>query len=125
MVIDARTLRQLRLPSRDYLISFKSEASKNQNLFLRLTKSWREATQYISSTTDMVMHPAYQRIIGMGPAALPLILRELAREPDHWFWALQAITGEDPVPPAARGNLSKMTDAWLRWASLRGINPAS
>jgi hypothetical protein len=64
----------------------------------------------------MAMHPSYQRIIGLGPAALPLIFNELAREPDHWFWALKAITGEDPVPPSARGKLRKMTELWLQWA---------
>ena len=38
---------------------------------------------------------------------------ELRREPDHWFWALIAITGEDPVAPKDRGKLQEMTDAWL------------
>jgi hypothetical protein len=42
-------------------------------------------------------HPAYQRIIEMGQPVMPLIFRELEREPDHWFWALQSITGENPV----------------------------
>jgi hypothetical protein len=59
------------------------------------------------------MHPAYQQIIGLGPAGVPLLLRELEREPDHWFWALRAITGEDPVPEEARGRLREMAAAWL------------
>jgi hypothetical protein len=67
------------------------------------------------------MHPAYQQIIGMGVDALPLILRELEREPDHWFWALEAITGENPVPPTDRGRLNEMARAWLRWASEHSI----
>jgi hypothetical protein len=29
---------------------------------------------------------------------------------------LKAITGEDPVMPEHAGNLSDMTNAWLRWA---------
>ena len=29
---------------------------------------------------------------------VPLILAELEHEPDQWFWALEAITDEDPVP---------------------------
>ena len=45
---------------------------------------------------------------------------ELDREPDYWFWALQAITGEDPVPPAHRGDLSKMAAAWIRWGKQQG-----
>lgn len=59
------------------------------------------------------MHPAYQRIIGLGPRAVPLILRELQKTRGHWLWALNAITGEDPAPPAA--TYSEAVDAWLEW----------
>ena len=61
------------------------------------------------------MHPAYQQIIGMGEEALPLILEELSRRPGHWFWALKAITGEDPVPAEHAGEVPEMTRAWLEW----------
>ena len=37
-------------------------------------QEWKEATAFTSSATAMAMHPAYQRIIGMGDAALPLDL---------------------------------------------------
>lgn len=69
----------------------------------------------------MAMLKPYQQIIGMGQAALPLILAELAREPDHWFWALEAITQEDPVPAEARGKVPEMADAWLAWGKQKGI----
>jgi hypothetical protein len=74
----------------------------------------------MSSITDMVLLPSYQRIIGLGSGAIPLLLAELERKPDHWFWALQAITGEDPVPAASRGNLIEMSAAWLTWGRQRG-----
>ena len=54
------------------------------------------------------------------------ILRELQRElqqdgePDHWFWALVAITRENPSVPEDRGNILKMARAWLRWGVNRG-----
>lgn len=67
------------------------------------------------------MHPAYQRIIGMGPDAIALILQELQRKPDDWFWALNAITEADPVPEGAQGNLPQMTDAWLDWGRAQGF----
>ena len=89
--------------------------------FRELVNSWREDTKYLSSIHEMVLHPAYQRIIGMGRQALPFIFEELKRQPDHWFWALQAITGEDPVPPEDRGNIAAMARHWLRWAEERGI----
>lgn len=89
-------------------------------LFRSLADRWRADTLYLSSATDIAMHPAYQRIIGLGPQALPLILGELERQPGHWFWALTAITGEDPVPPADRGRLPAMAAAWLAWGRQNG-----
>jgi hypothetical protein len=90
-------------------------------LFRTLADQWKADTQFMSTVSQMAMHPCYQRIIGLGPAAIPHILRELEEEPDHWFWALFAITGENPVKERERGNLSKMTAAWFRWAKARGI----
>ncbi len=43
----------------------------------------------------MAMLNPYQRIIGIGWPVVPLILDELQREPDQWFWALEAITDEN------------------------------
>ena len=88
--------------------------------FRDLARQWKQATAYVSSVTEIVTHPAYQQIIGMGKAALPLILEELRREPDHWFWALQAITCENPVPPSDAGQVHRMTQAWLNWAAAHG-----
>jgi hypothetical protein len=90
--------------------------------FQRLTKQWRDERDQKTSVSDMVMHPAYQQIIGMGREATPFILRELSQEvePDHWFWALKAITGEDPVPPESRGKIFEMASAWLRWGREKG-----
>lgn len=63
----------------------------------------------------------YQRIIGMGPSVVPLILEELSREPDQWFWALESITEENPVPSEARGSVPQMTEAWLQWGRQQGV----
>ena len=64
---------------------------------------------------------SYQRIIGMGRPALPLILKELQRETDHWFWALEAISGENPVDPAQAGQIENMKQAWIEWGRHRGM----
>lgn len=91
--------------------------SEVADTFSRLAEAWQQATALVSSINEKSMHPAYQQIIGMGNEALPLIFRELANgEPDHWFWALRAITGEDPVSPEHRGDIDAMTRAWLQWA---------
>lgn len=84
--------------------------------FSALAREWKEATIFLSSPVEAAMHPAYQRIIGLGRDAIPLLVRELRQDPDHWFWALEAITGESPVPADARGHFERMTQAWLDWA---------
>jgi hypothetical protein len=33
-----------------------------------------------------------------------------------WVWALPEIMGDDAVPVGDRGDIVKMTAAWLRWA---------
>ncbi len=91
--------------------------------FRDLVHEWKDAKVFTSSGTEIALHPAYQQIIGMGKEAIPMILEEMKRDEDHWFWALKAITGEDPVPPADRGNLPKMTAAWLNWGRTHGYLP--
>ncbi|HET6383406.1 MAG TPA: hypothetical protein VFJ58_08455 [Armatimonadota bacterium] len=85
--------------------------------FERLASEWTRGTSHLPSVTRQAMHPAYQEIIGMGPAALPLILRRLRREPDHWFWALEAITGANPVPSDVAGDVPRMAEAWIAYLS--------
>jgi hypothetical protein len=83
--------------------------------FELLADRWNEETEFVSSSTMMVLNSAYQQIIGMGEAVLPLILERLETQGGHWFWALQHISGEDPIPTQDVGNYSKMREAWLRW----------
>ncbi len=84
--------------------------------FERLAAEWKRESRYLSNTAQMAMLKPYQRIIGMGLPAVPLILDELRREPNHqWFWALEAITEENPVPPEAAGNVHLMAQAWIDW----------
>ena len=49
--------------------------------------------------------------------------RELVLEaaPGLWVWALPEITGEDPVPASDRGNIRKMSAAWVKWGQQKGI----
>ncbi len=88
--------------------------------FYTLLFNWKHEVEYTSSTTEIVLNPFYQRIIGMGPIAVPLLLKELERETDHLFWALQSITGENPVPQESWGNLFEMAQYWLRWGKQKG-----
>ena len=91
-----------------------------EGYFRILVEKWLAERGPTSLTTKMVLHPAYQQIVGMGPQALPYIFREMQRRPGHWFWALRAITGVDPVREEIRGNIPEMTKCWLEWATNRG-----
>jgi len=92
--------------------------------FERLATRWKAESRYLSNTVQMAMLDSYQRIIGMGEPAVPLILDELAREPRQWFWALQAITEEDPIPEVSRGKVREMAKAWIDWGQARGLHAA-
>lgn len=93
--------------------------------FERLAAEWRSATAHLSSVSAISTHPAYRQIIGMGPQAVPLILASLAQEPAHWFPALRALTGANPVPPESRGALPEMRAAWLAWGAEHGLVEAA
>jgi hypothetical protein len=97
------------------------EQSTRQFEFDRLADEWKSDTEDESSPTRIAMHPAYQRIIGMGPLALPWILIDLEATHADWFWALHAITGEDPVAPEDRGYVDRMTRSWVQWGMRNGI----
>ncbi len=88
--------------------------------FQRLASIWRAETAYVSSSSDLVAHPAFQEIVGMGQAVIPLLLRELENRTGHWHRALRLIAGADPVPPPDRGNIDKAAEAWLRWGKEQG-----
>jgi len=89
--------------------------------FEELRKEWKSGTQFTSSMTELLMHPAYQQIIGMGPAALPHLTRALRERQDVWFWALQSITGETPLPEPAEHTFQENVDAWLEWGRKYGF----
>ncbi len=89
--------------------------------FQHLVAEWKESSRYLSNTSQMAMLPSYQRIIGMGWPAVPLIIEELQREPDHWFWALEAITEQNPVPPSLAGQVPAMAECWVEWGREQGL----
>ena len=85
---------------------------------------WKNETGHLSSITKAIAHPSYLRIIGLardsaGREIERLLLRELESEPDHWFAALTAVTGEDPVRP--EHDFDEAVEAWLAWGHDEGI----
>src|SRR5947207_4271000 len=88
--------------------------------FAQLAEQWRRERGATSLARRMGEHPAYRRIVAMGEQAVPLILADLEREPDHWFFALHEITGASPVPAQSRGKLPEMAEAWIDWGRKHG-----
>jgi hypothetical protein len=89
--------------------------------FHRLAAEWKHQSRYMSNLRQAVMLRPYQAIIGMGFPAVRLMLEDLQKHPAHWFWALEVITGENPVPEEARGNVAKMAEAWIDWGKRVGV----
>lgn len=93
-------------------------------LFRENADRWKEETAHLSSVTKMLAHPSYLRIVGLAKDSINhelerLLLRELENEPDYWFDALTAITGENPVHP--QYDFDESVNAWLEWGRRKGI----
>jgi len=108
---------------REVLEDYQDSPARLERKFVRLRDEWKSQRKPESSSARLAMHPAYQKIIGMGPPVVPLLLRELAnRAPESWFWALMAITEANPVPPESRGDGEAMARAWLEWGKKQGYH---
>ncbi|MGA2174327.1 MAG: hypothetical protein ABSH38_05010 [Verrucomicrobiota bacterium] len=81
--------------------------------FRELAEQWYRETRMMSFIRQKAVHPAYQKIIGMGRGALPLILRELRDRGGDWLWALEAISRRNPANGIA--NFKEAVAAWLAW----------
>lgn len=91
-----------------------------QTQFNALVADWKAARGHSSSINSWVRLPAYRSIVALGQSVIPLLLAELEREPDHWFWALKELTGENPVTPEGRGNVIEMAKCWIAWGKAKG-----
>jgi hypothetical protein len=103
--------------------STKESWLSDEAVFKALTEKWHQERGASSSITEIILCPSYQSIIAMGPPAIPLILAQLeveGSEPDHWFWALQILTGINPVPEEIEGNLPAMSQVWRETARAKG-----
>lgn len=97
-----------------------SENAKRWIQFQVLRKEWIAKRGATSSINEMSMLDSYQKIIGMGEKAVPLILAQLKQEgnkPDQWFWALRAITDANPIRPEDQGDFRAMAKAWIEWGA--------
>jgi hypothetical protein len=98
----------------------KPETETVEARFRRLEATWMAEVGHHSSPTKLLNHSAFQEIIRLGQAVVPFLLGDLEKGPRLWVWALPEITGADPVPASERGNIAKMSEAWLRWGHANG-----
>jgi hypothetical protein len=80
-------------------------------------------TTWTSALSEITTHPKFLDIVSGGDVALKEILQRMKKGETHlqWFPALKRISGDDPVPPEARGKIPLMTEAWLRWGEQKGF----
>lgn len=102
-------------------LNSNTDNSTIKSKFKKLMNEWKEDTLFISDISKICTHSSYQQIIGMGENVIPLIISELKSNPDHWFWALKAITGKDPVPEEKKGNIREMSNIWIEWYAKQGF----
>lgn len=102
------------------LTKYEFESARIEKEFNELAEQWYLETLHSSGYLDKVLHPAYQRIIGLGKDVIPFILGELQDASGEWFWALRALTGEDPTNLDQSGKKDEMAQAWLNWGKENG-----
>lgn len=115
-----KTISSLQVTVGDLIKKESAQESVQKRRFQELVKAWRSDRGLIISIEKMAMHPAYQQIIAMGPVIVPLLLAELERETDHWFWALHVLTGVNPVSEECSGKIDEMAEAWISWGKQHG-----
>ena len=94
-------------------LSGQARSHSEESEFATMAAKWKRETKHLSAVRQKSMHPIYQRLIGFGPSVVPLILKDLQRECGHWFWALQALTGTNPVAPGS--TIQEARESWLAW----------
>jgi hypothetical protein len=95
----------------------KSELGRE---FEALANQWRRETGLLSIAMQKAMHPAYQKIIGMGRDALPLIFAEMKTRGGDWIWALEMIVRNEN-PAAGKTKFKDAAEAWLNWGRKNGF----
>jgi hypothetical protein len=84
-----------------------------------LAQVWREFS--CGRSVIDYNHAAYMQIIGIGPQAMPILMRRLRAGESDWIIAMKYITGERVTTPEMRGNFRAIRDAWLKWGEENGI----
>jgi len=97
-----------------------ADSQSTEDEFGALSKKWREEVGAESSLSKITGNLNYLRVISLAKRAVPLILRDLQRDPAPWFLALRAITGQENVGREHAGNFKRAADSWIAWGKENG-----
>lgn len=100
--------------------SIDPDVASIEEKFAVLANRWHDETDFLSSPSRITGNDTYLQIISMGKRVIPLILEDLKERGGHWYRALRILSGEDPVPIEARGDVEQMKRTWLKWGRERG-----
>ncbi len=84
--------------------------------FEAYTSIWITETMFSSSVHEIINNSAYRSIVKLGKDVIPFIIEELKKEENHWFYALEALTGQNPIKQEHRGIIRLMKSDWIEWA---------
>lgn len=108
-------------------ISAEIERMSDYENFQKLSAEWkRSRAGWQSFSGDLMRDPSYSQIVGMGPAAIPFMLSDFESELSSdepitdWFYALWAITRENPIPLESQGRPREAARAWIEWGKREG-----
>ncbi len=96
--------------------SVSAGQSHDEAIFRGLAETWKRETGHLSVLARRYAHPSYALILNMGLSIVPFILKELQREPDRWFDALERLTKQNPAKEAA--TFDAAVESWLAWGRL-------
>lgn len=87
-----------------------------QKRFDFLKAIWKSETIFVSNAHDIINNAAYRNIISLGRDILPFIFADLKVNDNHWFYALEIITGQNPIKAEHKGVVPLMKQDWIDWA---------
>jgi hypothetical protein len=108
--------------SRFQAIPVASSDRSIDDLFDSLKNKWISETGYLSDPEKIYNNTSYRQIVDLGDIFLPLILNDLEINYHNWFYALELITGANPIRDEHRGDIEAMTCDWMQWRDSQAIN---
>ena len=82
---------------------------------------WLDETKYNSNISSSMQHPLYSKILSLGDIIVPFLIMDLRENKTHWFYALTALTGENPILKEHSGQVDNMIADWVKWAEVNSI----